>query len=379
MKSTLSGLILAGGVFALPVYAINISENVYWYDGDNAGQKAATCIYHTPDRQPFADALTLVVDNSLGYGSVLWSWDYATFLADYTLSCTGSGIDNSSNRLQDAVHGNPSNWQLRLTAQGGSDLMPTTNPGVGIRWYFHTPQGEIVKDKPQQTVSAGLDVSASGAGRYVFNPRKTVTLSARAELVKTGNVAYGTPISPLTTQSQLWLEAGTAQSSSINLGQGGITPVAPACRLSTKAYLVDMGRWVAQNSRQMPARGAETPFELQLECSGQIAHLRLRFEDSGTRTSANQNVSLYRESDGESIEGLEVEMLFNGNRINIGDSEALDTGSRGHRAGGGAAIYEAAAPVVLTARYVQHNAMTSSGKPYIGNISGKVNIWVTYD
>ncbi|VUS96406.1 fimbrial protein [Klebsiella spallanzanii] len=372
--------LLVALIVSLPVYAINISEDVYWYDGDSAGQKAATCIYHTPDKRPFADVVTLVTDNAQTDGTVLWSWDYATFLPDYTLSCVGSGISNSTNRLRDTARGNPSDWQLRLTAQGGNDLMPTTNSGVGIRWYFHTSQGEQVKTQAQLPAVASLEVSPNGAGRYIFNPGKVATLSAKAELVKTGDTIYGTAISPQPAQSQLWLEAGTTKSSLEDLGHGGITPVAPACRLSTKEYQVEMGRWVTQSSGQLPARGAETPFELQLECTGQVAHLRLRFEDSGTRTSANQNVTLYRASGGESVEGLEVEMLFNGNRINIGDTETLDTGTRGRNIRNHSTpIYDAAVPVTLTARYLQYAAITSGSSTYTGNISGKVNIWMSYD
>ncbi|MEE7533594.1 hypothetical protein IV503_18290 [Klebsiella huaxiensis] len=377
-RQTINALLVTLTV-PLPVGAINISEDVYWYDGDTAGQKAATCLFHIPDKKPFADAVTLVTDKSQSPGTVLWSWDYATFLPDYTLSCVGSGISNSSGRLKDPARGNPSGWQLRVTAQGGTDLMPTTNPGVGIRWYFHSAQGEQVKTQAQLSATASLDVSMNSDGRYVFNPGKVATLSAKAELVKTGEVAYGTAISPQPAQSQIWLEAGTTQSRLEETGHGGIIPVAPSCRLATKEYQVEMGRWVTQNGRQLPARGAETPFELQLECTGQVEHLRLRFEDSGTRASANQNITLYRAKGGDSISGLELEMLFNGNRINIGDTETLDIGSRGRSTRNDVAIFQPTAPISLTARYLQYANITSDASTYTGNINGKVNIWMSYD
>ncbi|WP_058910581.1 fimbrial protein [Entomohabitans teleogrylli] len=374
----LTGMALVPVLFtALPASATVISESVYWHNGDNAGQLAATCLYSVPNNQPFSNSATLVVDNSQPYGTVLWSWGYGTFM-DYAFSCEGSGISNSTNRLRDPARGNPSDWQMRLTAQGGNDLMPTSTPGAGIRWYFHTSQGEVVKMQAQQSVTASLEVNDNGTGRYVFNPGKTVTLAARAELVKTGEVTYGTAISPA-AQSQLWLEAGTVKKEAENLGQGGITPIAPACRLSTKEYRVDMGRWVMQSGNTLPTRGAEIPFELQLECRGEVAHLRLRFEDTGARVSANQNVTLYRASGGKSVEGLEVEMLFNGNRINIGDNEPLDTGRRGRNTHNATPVYDVAAPVALTARYMQYAAITSDAALYTGNISGNVNIWVTYD
>lgn len=379
MKRSVAG-ILSGLICAHPALAANISEEVHWFDGDRAGQKAATCLYHTPDRLPFAEIIPLVVDNAQPYGTRLWSWDYATFLPDYTLSCVGSGISNSTPRLRDAAHDNPANRQLCLTVKGGDELMPTTNPGVGIRWHFRTAQGESVKNQPQLSACASLEVSTDSAGRYIFNPRKVATLSAKAELVKTAEVVYGTAISPLTARSQLWLDTGAAQSSSVNLGLGGITPIAPACRLSTKAYQVEMGRWVIRSQQELPARGAQTPFELQLECTGQVAHLRLRLEDSGTQTSAQQNIVLYRHDDSKSIEGLEIEMLLNGKRIHVGDGTPVDAGAYGSNGQNNSLpVYRTAAPLALTARYVQYAAITSDGKPYTGSIKGKVNIWVTYD
>jgi type 1 fimbria pilin len=308
---------------------------------------------------------------------VLWAWDYGTFLPDYTLACTGSGISNSSNRLRDPARGNPPDWQLRLTAKGGNDLMPTSNPGVGIRWYFQTAKGEVVKTSVQQTAFVSLAVSDDGAGRYLFNPGQTVTLSAKAELIKTGEVVYGAAISPQ-ADSQLWREAGTLKGNQ-PLGQGGVLAIAPACRLSQKDYRVDMGRWATQPPGQLPATGPETAFELQLACTGEVSHLRLRFEDGGSRTSANQNITLYPAFGGDAIEGLEVEMLFNGSRIDIGDTRPIDAGRRGRSQQNAAPVYDAAAPVALTARYVQHAAITYGAAPWTGTLSGNVNFWLTYD
>lgn len=368
-----------GAVVALPASADSISEEVYWHDGRNAGQKAGTCHYQTPERQPFSDVVTLVADNAQPVGTVLWSWDYGTFLPDFVISCTGSGVSNSSNRLRDASRGNPGDWQLRLTAKGDNDLMPTTNPGVGIRWYFLTPQGEVVKTQSQQTAIARLAVSEDGTGGYLFSPGAPVTLSAKAELVKTGDIVYGAVISPQSAAAQLWLEAGTARSGAVSLGQGGITPVAPACRLASRDYQVAMGRWIVQRNAHLPARGQETAFELQLECTGEVDHLRLRFEDSGTRISAHKNITLYQASGGEPVEGLEIEMLFNGNRIDIGETTPLNAGQRGRNQQNIAPVYSAAAPVALTARYLQHAAITRGASDWTGTISGSVNIWMTWD
>lgn len=379
MKRQFTYGLFIGLAATLTAHAAAISEHVYWYDGDHAGQKAATCVYHTPDRQPFSDEVTLVVDNAQPYGTVLWVWDYATFLPDYMFSCTGSGVSNSTHRLQNPARGHPPEWQLRLTVPGSNELTPTTNPGVGVRWYFRTSQGEKVKTQAPLTAAVSLEVTSGADGRYVFNPGKTVSLSAKAELIKIGDVVHGKNISLPPAQSQLRLEAGMTKARDENLGQGGITPIAPACRLSTKDYKVDMGRWVTLGRGQLPATGSETPFDLQLECSGQVTHLRLRFEDTGKRQSLNHNITLYRAANGESVEGLEIEMLFNGNRINMGDGKSLDVGARGHHVQNSTPVYGAAAPVALTARYIQHHSITSGATPYTGNISGSVNIWMTYD
>jgi hypothetical protein len=72
-------------------------------------------------------------------------------------------------------------------------------------------------------------------------------------------------------------------------------------------------------------------------------------------------------------------MLFNGSRIDIGDTRPIDAGRRGRSQQNAAPVYDAAAPVALTARYVQHAAITYGAAPWTGTLSGNVNFWLTYD
>ncbi|MFH2256193.1 hypothetical protein ABK734_20750 [Enterobacter sp. KE9933] len=108
-----------------------------------------------------------------------------------------------------------------------------------------------------------------------------------------------------------------------------------------------------------------------------LYHVRFRFEDAGSSPSGNKNISLYDTAGGSKVSGLEIEMLYNGNRINVDNVTTTDTGGHGVTKPYPAAqpLYDSVSNAAFQARFVQNGNITSN----VGPVTGKVNMYVTYD
>lgn len=117
---------------------------------------------------------------------------------------------------------------------------------------------------------------------------------------------------------------------------------------------------------------------MSLECNGTVDHVRFRFEDTGSSLSVNNNVSLYDSAGGSKIDGLEIEMLYNGSKVNVDNTTITDTGSHGAFVSA-SADFDSFSTASFHARYVQNSAITLAGTNYTGPVTGKMNVYVTYD
>ncbi|HAT1584473.1 TPA: hypothetical protein I8Y00_000775 [Citrobacter farmeri] len=168
------------------------------------------------------------------------------------------------------------------------------------------------------------------------------------------------------------------------LAGNAITVVSPSCRLRTTDYNISMGTWAADtvNYTGTPATGAAVPVGLDLECSGQVADVQFRFEDTGSAPStfAEKNVTLY-DGGGSKVNGLEIQMKYNGNRVNVDGVTQTSTGSHGQVRTDAESVplYTSTSQAMFTANYIQNGPITVGGNNYTGPVSGKVNIWVTYN
>ncbi|EPK7284292.1 hypothetical protein NLT72_002732 [Citrobacter farmeri] len=168
------------------------------------------------------------------------------------------------------------------------------------------------------------------------------------------------------------------------LAGNAITVVSPSCRLRTTDYNISMGTWAADTVNHMgsPATGAAVPVGLDLECSGQVADVQFRFEDTGSAPSTfdEKNVTLY-DGGGNKVSGLEIQMKYNGNRVNVDGVTQTSTGSHGQvrTEAESVPLYTSTSQAMFTANYIQNGSITVGGNNYTGPVSGKVNIWVTYN
>ncbi|MDL4619974.1 hypothetical protein [Citrobacter amalonaticus] len=398
------------GIFTSPLAISSMSvENVYWQGGDHAGELAANCVATYPFLTPMTIPRTLVADSSFEIGDVIYSWDYADFMPDYIrVRCTPSGID--SNVTTNTMDGSYVNVNINTGGSAVNGILPTGLDGVGIRLFYRvdsTTDGIngwlSIQDNGNGSIDTNSPIderrffNTNSAGNYLlFRCRPAnhtgaryiygcdYSLSFRAELVKTGPITVGSLDLAAIDDYLLvkWPDSGNdGQSSQTSFSTGNaITLIAPACQLKNANYAVSMGDMVPLSAT--PRRGPNVPVNLDLECSGQVNNVNFRFEDAGMSPSSGleKNVSLYS-SEGTPVGGLEIEMRYEGERVNIDGNSEISTGIHGQRktVADALPLFDSESTANFTANYVQIGPVISGGTGFTGAINGKVNMWVTYN
>lgn len=404
--------VVAGAWGVVPlVEAGTHSGVVYWNTSSGSGPAAATCSVTLPDEQPLTVPRTLVVGNDVPNGTEIFSWGYGEWSSDVVLSCVTSGIAGPST----AITGFNPQITFQMLNSSGAPGVALNNPGLRLYIWVrpdisstpcnssgcsttdnnYTLYGQI--SGTTDFINAGEDKllnGYAGSASYVyqmirapyvvgigrFYPTITGRYSMRVSIVKVGNVNYG----PLSVSGFLHPGFSVNGTWVRSLFQGsGITIIPPACQLKTTDYTISMGRWAADaiNYIGTPAYGSQVPVNLSLECSGKVNHVRFRFGDTGSSPSGNKNISLYDTAGGNKINGLEIELRYNGTKVNVDNTTVTDTGSHGATKAFPASLplYDSLSTAAFQARYIQSAAVTRSGANYTGPVTGKVNMYVTYD
>ncbi|WP_156567754.1 fimbrial protein [Metakosakonia massiliensis] len=402
-KAFRTGAIIIAATAGSQAYATVLSGNVYWSSGINSGDLAATCSVTFPDEQPLAVSRTLVVGNDVPNGTEIFSWGYGAWSSDVVMSCVGSGKGTNSGAISgfsptntftifnvnDSYGGiimNNSGLRLKLWVKAGTGSTPCTGVGCdpysnAYSLYGYATGGSFLSTGEEAPLQGSywsdlyqkINPPVSPADNLRYYPTMTGRYSMRASLIKVGNVSYG----PLKVNNPPPFQVGTTSINTLFQGSG-ITIAPPACRLKTTDYTIPMGTWEAVTFAGTPVYGTPEPVNLSLECSGKTEHVHFRFEDTGTSLSANKNVTLYDNAGGNKIDGLEIELLYNGNKADVDNTTLTDTGSHGSFVSFEQA-FSSASTASFQARYVQNGGITASGRRYSGPVVGKVNMYVTYD
>nr|WP_287858185.1 fimbrial protein [Klebsiella sp.] len=413
---TCSGIVAFAGMTVAEVSAATHSFTAAWSSGTVVGQVAAWCNYIVPDERPLTVPRTFVVGNDVPNGTEIFSWGYGEAFSDFIVLCTSSGISGGGADIDGYLDS-----RILMSYDTGG-YIPLSDSGLGLKLWFryntspgfnYTGCGGVTvqceyydtsyySPSYTQKVPVGTEVDGTLAGytsqgvtqamrKYRFNfspvnyifPTHTGSVSVRMSLVKIGTIQYNgalTAKSPaIAMRNTIRQNTNTATLTGF-LDGSGITIAPPACQLKTTDYTLPMGRWAADviNYTGAPAYGAQVPVNLSLECTGKVNHVRFRFEDTGTSLSSNKNISLYDTAGGSKIEGLEIEMLYNGSKVNVDNTTITDTGSHGAFVSLTPA-FDSFGTAAFHARYVQNAAVTRSGANYTGPVTGKVNMYVTYD
>lgn len=408
------GATVMASIAAPQTIAATYNVTAAWSSGSVLGQPAIWCSYIIPDERPLTIPRTLVVGNDIPNGTEIYSWGYGEAFSDFIVTCTSSGIRGGGNNI-DAY------MDSRLVlSTNSSGYIPLNDSGLALKlWFrFNNPPGfdytgcggvsanceyyDTSYYAPSYTtkVPSGTEVEGSPAGYtmqgatqvmrkfrtsitpvdYIFLTHRG-SISVRMSLVKIGTIQYNSPLKVLNSSVlRNDIRLNTA-STSLNgfLDGTGITIAPPACQLKTTDYTVPMGRWAADSITYVgaPVYGSSVPVNLSLECSSKVNHVRFRFEDTGSSLSSN-NISLYDTAGGNKIDGLEIELFYNGTKVNVDNSTLTDTGSHGSFVSFDP-VFDSFSTATFQARYVQKAAVTRSGANYTGPVTGMVNMYVTYD
>jgi len=360
---------------------------------------------------PLSVARTLIVDDKLPLGSVLYSWQYSDFIDRILLRCTPFAALTQAADAANTIQILFNNYNIT----GG--YFETNNPGIGLRLYYmvtnigstSTPylapptvisgSPAINSELPLNTnnITTILSIFINSSGRYTFDGQiNNAIFQFRGELIKIGTVSYtSTPLAIAQNSIRIQsdgrypgnVSTATSDETENLIGSGGIQIIKPICRLTTPSnYNVNFGRWIHRGAGSssypnvtLPAYGNVEQINVGVECSSQF-NVEFAFQDTGTNPLSNGNVSLY-DTIGNIVSGMEVEISNNGTPIHvnkISDPESsfikANVGTLGTLRTNTENNNFDKTNVVFGARLVQRNSIT-----YTGPIAGTVNMFVTYN
>lgn len=120
--------------------------------------------------------------------------------------------------------------------------------------------------------------------------------------------------------------------------------------------------------------------DISLKCTGAANNVYFRFEDAGSATaSTDKNIRVYESagSGTDVVDGLEIELLYNGEHVDVDGTTLTNIGTRGSYVSTNnneTQIYSSLDTARFTARFLQNGQIS-----YLGPVTGKVNMWVTYE
>ncbi|KML22928.1 hypothetical protein VL10_14615 [Leclercia adecarboxylata] len=409
-KSLLLIVLMIVNVVATAWAATGPATVLSWRSGTKINTVAATCTGFWPDNRPFQVPRTIQVDNSMPNGTVLYSWDYVDFLPNMGISCTSGTLNDQATtstpyppvefyvylsaptKMTLTVNGTAVPVQLKLYVRNDGSFPSCAWPDMTcVSNNTGFIKGNVIHTWPFAGNEGPLDstVSSLGSGQKgnIFADSKGVnwigfasgtmpTLSVRAELIKTGNFTasmYG----PAKSNSDLiYVYAAQTSDQKSLLGGLGITLAPAGCRLRTKDYTIPMGNWSATDAA-LPAEGPTVPVALATECNGAVNNVKFMFQDAGSSPSTSGRVSLY-DANGNKIDGLSIALSYNGTSVPVDGATYFNAGAFGQKSPDQS--YQPANDATFSAKYVQDKpGITRSGTNYSGAVSGKVNMFVTYN
>ncbi len=417
-------VILLGFVAAVAVTSVSAastSHSVPWERAAVPGI-AGTCISTASELAPLSVPKTLVVGNNVPNGTVLYQWGYDSFIPLYSLACQ-EGSRSTSGSVS-------ARFFLSFGSSRGYDQISRAfkllnNPGVGLRLYYtQLSQGPITSNgnvrvtnesggwasgahpigveyelSGSWTGASGGWLTVSGTNTSPFGLRPSIHFFSsrwRAELVKIGSIDYSlSPLTLINPSGFISSEVNPRFSSFPNIvGGGGIKILPPSCRLAgPTTYSVNLGHWERRDMDSSSSSGAtsfvgkDVPIDIALECNDNLNNVQIAFQNTGDNSVRNGNVGLY-DTSGVNISGLEVEIRYNNTPVVVGmatlNPNNLTKTSVGARTGGSGTYYDGrtftnVTPAKFTARFVQNSPITRNGTPYAGLVSGRVNVFVTYN
>ncbi|HHQ4663633.1 TPA: hypothetical protein ACSPZY_004110 [Aeromonas veronii] len=408
------------------VSATSLTKEIRWVDSSPSDPPAGSCTFTASDLSPLSQPLTLEVGNNVA-STNLHQWNYQEFVSSVTLTCTPNGANPNLSPRKALNEG----FYFRTNL--GGDLLPyptagtnafvianTFNPatgaGVGMQFYATfvraqevIPYGwmvELTHNDSSTSVSVNRETSLYSSPSFGLRFRSVRVFSRfpsgvvgefkiRAVLVKYSGfgpdhrMLYGSITNfPIVMGSSGGSNQVPDVPASQVFGAGGVRFVPARCRaVSQGPYVVSLSRWGAGGSLATDMAGPSVPVNIQVECTGGVNDVQFAFQDAGDSPQANGSVGLY-DASGNKINGLEAEVRYNNTLISVGTStssvSSLSQVSVGPRSGGygpysNRTFSSAWDHPLFTINYRQRGLITRGGTAYLGPVSGRVNIFVTYN
>lgn len=386
---------------------------------------AAYCSVTLPTLKPLSQSRTLIIDNNLPIGSVLHSWGYSDFVPDMHFVCLRGEESTVNSMTTDSSSATISVFLNGVQSLAGTMMIPTSNPGIGLKLYYtYTEKGSGntgTSTRPESTELLSADGTVIGAEFPIvsavpifiakFHPVTNSTsppykrffdgtanyfkVSLRGELIKIGQVTESVGLQVSNPGSMFGIAfsnglqgaGGGIISGTEILGSGGINTVNSTCRLrGSTDYSVELGSWESMSPGNLPAYSESKPVDINLECSGKLNNVEFSFQDTGSSSLSNRNISVYDRIGGQPIDGLEIEMSYAGSRIDvhkISESPAsykINTGAHGSvKTNPADTSFDSQSQAQFGARFIQRAAIMRAGNAYTGPVTGQVNMFVTYN
>ena len=353
---------------------------------------AGSCYGNIGNFLPQPQVKTLVVDNNVPNGTVLYSWDYDKLIGRSDFTCW-TQLTSLSVKYPERI-----DFRFKFYASGG-DYFKTNNPGVGLKLY--AKPGVVINQyayvnaltAPANNVerllsgNTSLDYSLStsniGGGEYEFiDGRAVIAVKYRAELVKIGNIQFTNDTSSLTHPSYqgdymafVYNSPEYFEEVAINSYDDllGIKLTQPACKLTAPAnYNVDLGSFRSGSS--LPKYGDVKPIVIGLDCNGKPNNVDISFQDGSASSLSNGSVRLHNTA-GSPIDGLEAQMTYNGAPITVDKSTVLPNRLTKISLGSlGQSQSQSVVNATFGVRFVQRASIV-----HVGPVKGTVNMFVTYN
>ncbi|VFS88271.1 Uncharacterised protein [Raoultella planticola] len=168
-----------------------------------------------------------------------------------------------------------------------------------------------------------------------YIPTRSLSISLRAELIKTGYVENYGPVS-FSHLFNSWItpspigfgECCPASFHSFSDGDGGDAGPADLQTELTASNGLFRSTWERGDANTIsregaPAFGPDVPVPVELECNGMAENIRMRFEDAGASPLPVSNIGLYDAAGGHKIDGLEIGAAVQRNHIDVNGSAVI--------------------------------------------------------
>ena len=416
------------------IYIQECSANVvipapreYYWDHYSTLGTRASCGISIQGDQLLSKNKKLIVDNRLPNGTVL----HRDVLSNISIYC------NKTTEFPDFgnsdINGNTNRVAIGFIIMGGdldesTETFRTNNPGIGFKLYINLMNkgyAHIGYDAPpgiDNTSSSSFLMDIDSMSMNTMELNKDYQLLSPAgiqslffpilsqrhfsfdhssnysqyvligELIKISDIVENKTELTLTQEisprfffrgyDTLHNIAAYATNNAIDIG--GIEIIKPSCQLMMANYDVYMGLWMVKQIGNNPEYGSMKPINIDIECSGAVDNVEFSFQDMGDSPLDNRNISVYDEH-AQLIEGLEIEMFYNGSRLNIhsiGEDTTTyktNTGSHGNiKIDASDLSFNSKSQIQFNARFIQRDSIKRNGESYTGKVTGAVNMFITY-